>query len=84
VCAIFENLALERINEMNKEGQQLFTVNPSQLIVGYWSLSDDPMSPSFAMFKKPSDEQIKNAEELLGWKWIDNERWIGNEEFNAK
>ena len=26
---------------------------------------------SFAVYRKPTDEQIKNTEELLGWKWED-------------
>jgi len=25
----------------------------------------------FSMYQKPTDEQIKNTEELLGWKWKD-------------
>lgn len=25
----------------------------------------------FAVYHKPTDEQIKNTEELLGWKWED-------------
>ena len=38
--------------------------------VGFWIL--DPGGPAytrFAMFKRPTEEQIKNTEELLGWKW---------------
>jgi hypothetical protein len=26
---------------------------------------------TFAVYHKPTDEQIKNTEELLGWKWED-------------
>ena len=40
--------------------------------VGYWIL--DPQGvwkTQFAMYSKPTDEQIKNTEELLGWKWKD-------------
>jgi hypothetical protein len=40
--------------------------------VGYWVLYDGaPQTLSFAMYHKPTDEQIKNTEQLLGWKWRD-------------
>jgi hypothetical protein len=26
---------------------------------------------TFAVYHKPTDEQIKNTEQLLGWKWED-------------
>ena len=38
--------------------------------VGYWIL--DPggvVHTRFAMYVKLTDQQIKNTEELLGWKW---------------
>jgi len=40
--------------------------------VGYWIL--DPQGvwkTQFAMYSKPNEQQIKNTEELLGWKWKD-------------
>jgi hypothetical protein len=40
--------------------------------VGYWIL--DPggvVRTQFSMYSKPTDQQIKNTEELLGWKWKD-------------
>jgi hypothetical protein len=40
--------------------------------VGYWIL--DPQGvwhTHFTMYSKPTDEQIKNTEQLLGWKWKD-------------
>jgi len=41
--------------------------------VGYWVLYPQiAHSPTaFAMFHKPTPEQIKNTEELLGWGWKD-------------
>lgn len=42
--------------------------------VGYWIL--DPGGTAytkFAMYNRPTDEQIKNTEELLGWKWQTHE-----------
>ena len=40
--------------------------------VGAWVLYDSaPMKTKFMMYAKPTDEQIKNTEELLGWKWED-------------
>jgi len=44
--------------------------------VGYWII--DPHSTysfnTFAMYSKPTDEQIKNTETLLGWGWKDYDR----------
>ena len=43
--------------------------------VGFWTI--DPKSPYgsnyFAIHVKPTDQQIKNTEEMFGWKWKDNE-----------
>jgi hypothetical protein len=39
--------------------------------VGYWCLYGDGPTTKFAMFQKPTDEQIKNTTELLGWVWED-------------
>ena len=41
--------------------------------VGWWILGD---SCHFSMLTKPTDEQIKNTEEMFGWKWKDNEQKI--------
>ena len=38
--------------------------------VGYWCLYNiDTPHTRFGMYQKPTDEQIKNTEQLLGWKW---------------
>ena len=40
--------------------------------IGYWVLypNDEGLTVTkFSMYNKPTDEQIKNTEELLGWKW---------------
>jgi hypothetical protein len=40
--------------------------------VGYWVMyPQGPLHTSFAMYHKPTDEQIKNTEQLLGWGWRD-------------
>ena len=41
--------------------------------VGYWAISkgSDGYCIRFAAFKKPTDEQIKNHAEMLGWEWED-------------
>ena len=40
--------------------------------VGAWVLYPKaPWKNKFMMYAKPTDEQIKNTEELLGWKWED-------------
>ena len=42
--------------------------------VGWWVLYPGASWQfRFSMFIKPTDQQIKNTEELLGWKWKDNE-----------
>ena len=39
--------------------------------VGCWQLGHNgSVCTQFPIFKKPTDEQIKNTEELLGWKWM--------------
>lgn len=49
------------------------TFNKQPDVVGYWRLDYGNQSAwtQFAMFSKPTDQQIKNTEELLGWTWID-------------
>jgi len=40
--------------------------------VGNWVLyANAPQTLKFRMYAKPTDEQIKNTEALLGWKWED-------------
>ena len=42
--------------------------------VGCWILyGETPPHTAFMMYKKPTDEQIKNTEQLLGWTWKDAE-----------
>ena len=40
--------------------------------VGYWILyAEVKPQTKFAMYHKPTDAQIYNTEQLLGWKWED-------------
>ena len=39
--------------------------------VGYWCLYGGGHTTKFSMYAKPTDEQIKNTTELLGWIWED-------------
>lgn len=40
--------------------------------VGYWVMYPQATPyTSFAVYHKPTDEQIKNTEQLLGWGWRD-------------
>jgi len=39
--------------------------------VGYWCLYGGGPTTKFGMYQKPTDEQIKNTTELLGWIWED-------------
>jgi hypothetical protein len=53
------------------KGQTYKFVEPPKP-VGYWDLyAQAPQRTSIAMYHKPTDEQIKNTEQLLGWKWRD-------------
>jgi hypothetical protein len=41
-------------------------------IVGYWVLYPSAAGQTkFAIYKRPTDEQIKATEQLLGWGWED-------------
>ena len=35
--------------------------------VGAWDLGKF----QFSVYRRPTDEQIKNTEEMFGWKWVD-------------
>tara|TARA_R110000868_G_scaffold361509_1_gene623479 strand:- start:192 stop:374 length:183 start_codon:yes stop_codon:yes gene_type:complete len=40
--------------------------------VGHWVLYEQAtLKTHFAVYHKPTDEQIKNTEQLLGWQWRD-------------
>ena len=57
--------------EFEALGQRLSFSSPPQP-VGWWVLyAEVPQSTVFAMYYKPTDEQIKNTEQLLGWTWKD-------------
>lgn len=45
-------------------------IKPPPQPVGWWVLgAGGGYSTQFAMFKRPTDEQIKNHREMLGWEW---------------
>ena len=49
-----------------------YTIATPPPAVGYWVLYEGAFPKTkFAMYKKPTYEQIKNTEELLGWTWED-------------
>lgn len=52
------------------------TFNKQPDVVGYWRLDSGNKGSwtQFAMYSKPTDQQIKNTEELLGWTWIEGEK----------
>jgi hypothetical protein len=53
---------------MIDEGKFILPPSP----VGFWVLyKEGLLNTSFAMYHKPTDEQIKNTEQLLGWQWRD-------------
>ena len=49
-----------------------FTVHEPSKPVGYWVLYPGPGSTfQIAVYNRPTDEQIKNTEQLLGWTWVE-------------
>lgn len=49
-----------------------FTIFTMPKPVGFWNIGPGgAMGMKFSIYKKPTDAQIKNTEELLGWKWED-------------
>ena len=44
-----------------------FTIYKPPKPVGYWCLYGGGHTTKFAMYAKPTNEQIKNTTELLGW-----------------
>ena len=60
-------------NTTPQKGQYYTFATPPKP-VGYWCLySTTGYSVQFSLYQKPTDEQIKNTEEVLGWKWRDAE-----------
>ncbi len=56
-----------------KEMQYTIVMPPKP--VGWWCLYQvQGYSTQFAVWDKPTDEQIKNTEELFGWKWKEAEK----------
>jgi len=71
--------ALDKLTQVTQE-MGLYTMPDSRNYiiatppkpVGYWVLyPQGTPHVQFAMYHKPTDEQIKNTEQLLGWKWED-------------
>ena len=64
---------------MNEETNKLlYTSNKAYKLyeppkpIGYWCLyRTEGFSTQFAMYDKPTAEQIKNTENALGWVWRD-------------
>jgi hypothetical protein len=48
------------------------TFNKQPDVVGYWRLAYGSSTyTQFPMCGRPTDEQIKNTQELLGWDWVE-------------
>ena len=63
--------ALEQRLTINGSGPMLAFASPPKP-VGWWVLyAQGPQRTAFAVYYKPTDEQIKNTEQLLGWTWRD-------------
>lgn len=64
-------------DKINWQNNKLSVANNAVLITpvapkpsGCWVLYDNaPHKTRFYVYHRPTDEQIKNTEQLLGWKW---------------
>ena len=65
--------AIEAVREsVAKKDYVNMTLRQPPQPVGYWVLYTEVMPQTkFAMYHKPTDYQIYNTEQLLGWKWQD-------------
>ena len=55
-----------------KDERNFITAASQPKPVGYWVLYEAaPLKTKFAMYHKPTDYQIYNTEQLLGWTWED-------------
>lgn len=53
-------------------GSQATIIAPQPQPVGFWMLYPSaPLTTKFAMYVRPTDLQIANTQELLGWGWED-------------
>ena len=56
--------------EMPESTPYTFAMPPPP--IGYWVMyAQEKPQTKFEMYHKPTDEQIKNTEQLLGWAWED-------------
>ena len=60
---------------MNRDStisSQLITITSPPKPVGFWVLYPGAVVQiRFEMYQRPTDEQIKTTEQLLGWGWKD-------------
>lgn len=57
--------------------QQITLIKQPPDPVGWWQITPDvegAWSTRFAVYKPLNPEHIKNTEELLGWKWIEESK----------
>lgn len=58
--------------ELNSVPVGTYTIARAPQPIGYWILgSGGYATTNFAMYVKPTADQIFNTEQLLGWKWKD-------------
>jgi hypothetical protein len=60
-------LTKEQLEASSNTPTYAFTGFPQP--VGFWRLYDGNPCTKFAMYQKPTDEQIENTARLLGWIW---------------
>lgn len=73
-CFVCEGLGIILdAHGLNHYSASEITVYKQPEPVGYWVMqySDEAQYVLFAIYAKPTDEQINNTESLLGWKWRD-------------
>jgi hypothetical protein len=64
------DLSVFKQYKMPESRDYIFATPPKP--IGYWVLyPQGTPHTQFAMYHKPTDEQIKNTGQLLGWAWED-------------
>lgn len=69
-ASMTDNFAKEMLSVSKMKGSFEYTITniAPPKPVGWWVIGD---GFQVAMYKKPTDEHIKNHYEMLGWKWRD-------------
>ena len=63
--------AISKLDTSSADAPPRFAFYSPPPPAGFWIISPSPYLIQWPVSVRPTDEQIKNTEQLLGWKWID-------------